>query len=484
MRSSSSLVFILAALSAAAGCSDPVGSGNNTPVDSGNPATDRGAVADTGTQTPTDGGTTMDTGTVTPTDGGTTGDRPGVVDAGPPVDPCAAASVIDLNAMGMRSGATTRITRSNATVARNSTVRANCQNNSVAVTAFRYTPTATGPLAVSTDNAGTTPNNFDTVAWAYASCAAPTGDAGSGSLGCNDDSATAPRTLTSRFTTTAPVTAGTPIYIFVGGYGSATASTGTFELSVTEITTVAVGGACDPMRVMNICATGSACVTASGASTCVADGTAGRPCRMAEPRCDTGLACSATSATASGVCRRSIAAGGACAPGSTDLCATGNACLPTTATAGTCSMTTTAETEPNNTPAAAQATITAARIYSGMATNTDADCFHVTIPMGAGLFAESTLPATPTCPSGVGGGGDAGTGSPDPVIQVYNPANTEIEDLDDADDATGRGLCGTVNPTVDMNARNLAAGVYTVCIKAYNTTPINYLLTIGIIPGA
>lgn len=616
MRSSSSLALIVAALGAAAGCSDPVGGGNNPPVDSG-ANTDRGtANTDTGT-TNTDSGTPMDSGTPTdggtPTDNGTQpGDRPAAdtgVDAGPPYDPCAAAAVIDLNAMGMTTGNETRITRNNNSVGAMAPLRSSCGRPGHEV-AFRYTPRTAARLRISTNNAGTD-MAFDTVVWAQAACAPPTGDAGVMDLGCSDDNGTAPRGRTSAFTTAAAAAMGTPIYIIVAGYtpptGSEFRAQGTFELSVTEIATVAVGGACDvagatsacamgslcvgatamatmgtcvadgaqngrcramgtacdgtlvcsgsatstssrcrtsvaagaacdPDRVMNICATGTNCVTRAGMSTCVSAGAAGGACRATEPRCDGMLSCSSagvcrtvvaadgacesnngstvcasggtcvpttpgaamgtcraagsaagtacreaaprcdtgltcTTMTGTGTCRRNVAAGAACTPGlAADLCAMGTACLPTSATAGTCSMTATAETEPNNTPAMAQAPITTWRMYSGTAMGTDVDCFGVTVPMGAGIFAESNLPATPTCPSGE---------TADPVVEVFNPAGTEI---DSVDDTTGRGYCGTLSPANSSDVRNLAAGNYTVCIRNIGEAPANYLLTIGIIP--
>jgi hypothetical protein len=104
-----------------------------------------------------------------------------------------------------------------------------------------------------------------------------------------------------------------------------------------------------------------------------------------------------------------------------------------------------------------------------MASETDPDCFHVTVPMGAGIFVESNLPATPACPN---------TGG-DPIITVYDPAN---EELDGVDDTTGRGYCGTRGPATSTDLRNLPAGAYTVCIESLNSMPITYLLTVGIIP--
>jgi len=129
-----------------------------------------------------------------------------------------------------------------------------------------------------------------------------------------------------------------------------------------------------------------------------------------------------------------------------------------------------AETEPNNTPMTAQAAITASTIFTGTASETDADCFHVTVPMGGAIFAESSLVASTTCASG----------GPDPVIDIYNPANTRIAGVDDT---SGRGLCGTLNPASVAAARNLPAGTYTVCIEGFNEMATNYLLTIGVYTG-
>ena len=126
-----------------------------------------------------------------------------------------------------------------------------------------------------------------------------------------------------------------------------------------------------------------------------------------------------------------------------------------------------AETEPNNTPATAQAPITASAIYTGSATDTDDDCFHVTVPMGGAIFAESNLVASTAC----------AFGGPDPVIDIYDPANARISGVDDT---PGRGLCGTLNPSGTAAVRNLPAGIYTVCIAGYDTMATNYLLTIGV----
>ncbi|MDO9018288.1 MAG: hypothetical protein Q8S73_23880 [Deltaproteobacteria bacterium] len=688
MRSSSSLVLLLATLgSGLAACSDPavntgpVDAGNTvdtgSPVDTGNPAdtgtpTDRGNGSDTGTNMDsgqaTDSGPANDTGPV-----GDTGPRAdtGPADAGPPYDPCAMASVVDLNAMGTTAGSVTRITRNNNNVGAMAPLVGPCGRPGHEVV-FRYVPRTSARLRISTDNMGTD-MMLDTVVWAQPMCAPAVGDAGVSALGCSDDNGTAPRTRASAFTTAAPAAMGTPIFIVVAGYtppaGTGFVPQGNFELSVTEISTVAAGGmcdttgqtnvcatgsicvgaagammgtctadgalngacramgmacdgalvcsgsatstssrcrtavaagaACDPLRVMNVCATGSNCVTRNGASTCIATGTAGGSCRATEPRCDGMLSCSsagvcrtivavdgacetantttvcaaggtcvATTAgaamgtcraagsapgtacrateprcdgmlscsassvcrtvvavggacessnsstvcatggtcvaatpgaamgtcraagtaagtacrdaaprcdtgldcstmTGSGVCRRTIASGAACVPASTtELCAMGTACRPTSAIAGTCTMGT-PETEPNNTPMMAQAAMTVSAVYSGMASSTDTDCFRVTVPMGGGIYAESNLPATPTCPSG----------GPDPVITVYNPAGTEIDSVDD-----GRGLCGTLTPAGSADVRNLPAGTYTVCIEGFNTMVANYLLTVGVIP--
>ena len=245
-------------------------------------------------------------------------------DAGPPYDPCSMASVVDLNARGMAMGTTTRITSNNNAVGAMAPLRSPCVSSVGHEVVFRYTPRAATRLRISTNNMGTA-DMFDTVVWAQSACSAIPADAGTtGSLGCNDDASAMPRNLASTFTTAAPVTAGTPIYIVVAGYtASATAAAqGTFELSVTELTTVPAGMACDATGATNVCAMGSTCITSGTTSTCVADGGRGGRCRtgMGATPCDAMLTCSL------GTCLPTATAGMPCGS-SVAVCAMGTSCV-------------------------------------------------------------------------------------------------------------------------------------------------------------
>lgn len=329
---------------AAAGCGDAT-TGGNTVVDSG-ASTDRGAVTDTGnadTGNPgTDAGGDMDSGVVTDAGGQTDTPRSDArADAGPPYDPCMGA--VDLSAMGMRTGETTRITSNNRMVGAMAPLRAPCGGATGHQVVFRYTPRASTRLRISTDNAGTD-NTLDTVVWAQPgpSCASLSPEGGT-ALGCDDDSggssaggdAGVSRAWTSSFTTAA-VTAGQPVYIVVGAWISSSSglpleghtAQGQFELSVTEITTVAAGGACDPTGAMNTCAMGTTCITAGMTSTCLADGAAGGRCRATGAACDSGLACSGSQTSSTSRCRMTVAMGGACDPmGVMNVCAAGTTCV-------------------------------------------------------------------------------------------------------------------------------------------------------------
>lgn len=335
--------FLLAALGGSVvACSSNGGGGGGGTTDAGNGGTDTG-------NTPTDTGNTMvdagprtDTGN-TMTDSGPATDRPSTdvpaVDAGPPYDPCMGA--IDLNAMGMRSGETTRITSNNNMVGARNAIASSCGGTPGHQVAFRYVPRANTRLRISTDNAGTG-NTFDTVVFAQSTCGMLTaGDGGTaGALGCDDDGGNDPRPASSSFSTT-PVTMGQPVFIIVGGYLNTArmpltgnVAQGAFELSVTEITSVAVGGTCDPTGAMNACAMGSTCVRAMPAATtgtCIADGARNGACRAGTTnRCDTGLECSLS------VCRTAAMAGQAC-DGTTIVCVANTSCVVAAGmTMGTC----------------------------------------------------------------------------------------------------------------------------------------------------
>ncbi|MFO0649041.1 MAG: hypothetical protein U0326_22560 [Polyangiales bacterium] len=336
MNRSSSWVILTALIASTAACGDSTGGGGGTPTDDVTTPTDTTMPSDVTTPmdrtTPTDNPQPTD---VVRTDGGndtgsdvTMTDAPrtdAAVDAGPPYDPCAASAVVDLTARGTVMGNVLRYTGNNNMVGAMAPLTASCTRNTGHQVVLRYTPRTNARLRISTNNMGTDAT-FDTVVWAQASCTAATGDAGAPSLGCNDDNGAMPRTSASTFTTTAAGMMGTPIFIIVAGYTPALSGRteqGAFELTVTEISTVAVGATCDPTGATNACATGSTCVTASGASTCVADGARGGACRtaMGSTPCDTGLACSA------GTCQTSIAVGMPCGTGVTGVCATGSSCV-------------------------------------------------------------------------------------------------------------------------------------------------------------
>ncbi len=263
-------------------------------------------------------------------------------------DPCAPSAVVDLNARGTRSGDTTRIVWSNATTPSVGPLWAPClDDNSERSTSgqvvFRYTPAATALLLVSTDGAETAPD-FDTVLWAQSACV-PLFQSTRGVIGCDDDSAPAPRDRASRFLTTSTVTAGASVYIVVAGLTRAPVAAGRFELSVTEMAAGAPGTPCFEGAPTNPCAPGSTCIGRPGAGAqCVANGTASGACRTEGAACDAGLTCSQVTLTRCpslhqlgrpcsrftvGRCVPAHAPGGACDRfGEADACVPGARCLP------------------------------------------------------------------------------------------------------------------------------------------------------------
>jgi len=351
MRSKSLMLLVALLGGSVVACSSDGGGGggggtdSGTPTDMGNPATDTGNPAtDTGNPTTDTGNPATDTGNPT-TDTGTprTDAGTGPVDAGPPYDPCAMGSVIDIT----RTGTASRITGNNSMVGGLNALRTSCGGSPGHQVVFRYVPGTTARLRISTDNMGTG-MTLDTVVQAQSACSSVAADAGTmGILGCNDDNGTtgSTRRYSSAFTTTAPAMMGQPVFIVVGGYLNTArqpltgnVAQGAFELSVTEITAVMPGGACDLSGATNTCATGSRCFSAmSGATmgTCVADGALNGNCREGMTnRCDMGLQCS--SMTGSGTCRTLVMVGGACTS-SGSICATGSTCvIPSGAMMGTC----------------------------------------------------------------------------------------------------------------------------------------------------
>ncbi|MDP3218859.1 MAG: hypothetical protein Q8S73_32460 [Deltaproteobacteria bacterium] len=314
----------------------------------------------------------------------------GPLDTGPAYDPCATSAVIDLNAMGTLAGETTSYTGSNASTGRSAPLRPACGSASSIghQVAFRYVPRAGVRLRVSTDNAGTAVN-LDTVVWAQAACASlPSGNSG---LGCDDDSGNDPRGFSSVFTTSAAVTAGTPVYIIVAGYdgASTTTPTGAFALTVTEVYPGMTGAACDPREVTPApCVAALRCVptgTSTTVGTCLADGTAGARCRSAGLACDAGLTCSGAVTSTASRCRATVAVGGACDPaGAANVCAAGSHCI-TASGASTCVAEGTAGGRCRSTGMACDATL----VCSGAVSSTSSRC-RGTIAVGAACDAAGT----------------------------------------------------------------------------------------------
>jgi hypothetical protein len=120
-------------------------------------------------------------------------------------------------------------------------------------------------------------------------------------------------------------------------------------------TAVMAGAACDATGATNACVAGASCTTLPlsmmpMASICVADGGRGGRCRADSPRCDMGLECSGTTATAT--CRAIVMAGGMCdAAGRETVCGAGAACLALSGPTGTCTATGTAAGVPCRTAA-------------------------------------------------------------------------------------------------------------------------------------
>ena len=160
------------------------------------------------------------------------------IDLGPPYDPCATAAIRDLNALGTRTGETTRVLGDNLSVGRMGPLPSPC---AVGYTGYqvvhRYTPRATTRLRVSTNDEATDAR-LDTVVFALSACGAIS-DGGVRSLGCSDDTGDPPRDHATTFVTDESVTAGAPVYIVVAGFLHATSelfdSQGRFALSVTEL---------------------------------------------------------------------------------------------------------------------------------------------------------------------------------------------------------------------------------------------------------
>lgn len=229
------------------------------------------------------------------------------------------------------------------------------------------------------------------------------------------------------------------------------------------------GAACDPTGTADFCEAGYGCAPDAmfAGGTCAAVGSAGTPCRMVAPECDTGLACAAVNGR--NICQREVAPDAACDwRYGTAICAMGVACLPAGPSRGVCASPV-AETEPNSSATAPQGPVTQSTIFRGSLTaNTDTlDCYRARVPAGASLFVESHNNA---------GGCHAG----DSVIGVLNAAGAVIAENDDISSTL---LCSRVDGRTAGPLHAMAAGDYTVCIRSYNAAAgiSPYYLTIAII---
>lgn len=232
-----------------------------------------------------------------------------VADVARGVDPCGSAHVIDVNVRGTRTENTTRISAENTIAPASPARTAPCGDATNAQVAFRYTPRVDAVLRVRVDNAADNAD-LDTIAWALDAC----GDTIPRTLGCSVDGERPPRPWEPMFDTAAPVRAGTAVYLLVAGNpppsGATRRTQGRFTFEVTEVPLLALGAACDPTRIDNLCAEETVCVTRGSTSTCVNHGSAGAPCRMTTPACDDGFLCS----TAPRECVPARRAGETCDP--------------------------------------------------------------------------------------------------------------------------------------------------------------------------
>ena len=234
------------------------------------------------------------------------------------------------------------------------------------------------------------------------------------------------------------------------------------------------GAECDFAGVVTFCATNSSCAPNAmrTATTCQANGTAaGTACRADSPRCDMGLECS--TATGAGVCQRLVPPGMPCdTQYRSTVCTMSSVCAAgmMAGTANCVTPTAVMEMEPNNTPMMPQGPLSGAvRVTGSLNTTTDVDCFRVTVPAGASLFAE-TSNGMGGCPMGA-----------DTLLRVNNPMGTQLAQNDDAGGALG--LCSRLDGSTSGPLNRLAAGDYTVCVSSFNMMEIaSYTLNIRVVP--
>ena len=401
-------------------------------------------------------------------------------DAQAPADPCATDAVVDLTSMTLSGGMLHYTGNSNATMDMvGPQPPAGCIQDTTAyaghVVALHYRMHANAGLIVTT-SATETPASFDTVVWMQTACSTTAMP-----LACNDDDPADPPHST--VASEGPLTMGTDVFIFVGGYSPAVGSndmSGAFGLIISEVAPTAVGMPC--VDGTDVCTTGAHCyplATDHTMATCQTDGAAGAQCRMTTPRCDGALACSAMTATEQGICRAIVPSGMACDPdGFASICMTPAVCTRTNVTTGSC-VAPAMEHEPNDTASTAQGPVTMNTAYSAsIMPDTDQDCFSVTVSAGQSLIVE-TNDGMGDCPPNadtyirvfnVAPGTDAG--SPPPIAE---------------NDDTMFSACSQIDGSTTGPLHAMAAGTYEVCVSAGTAGGAamaipNYKVDIAILP--
>ena len=185
---------------------------------------------------------------------------------------------------------------------------------------FSYTAQTDGYIVASTDDPATDPT-LDTMMWILDGCSTTAME-----LGCDDDVDYSGGNTRSTVATARQVTAGTTVFIVVGGFAAAdgeTTSHGAFTLNVLELAPHGADEACDENN--PFCVDGHTCVESAEGSTCVRNGTNNAPCNDSEPFCDTGLACSNDEGEP-GFCQVPIATGEVCSI-EHFVCVEGSACI-------------------------------------------------------------------------------------------------------------------------------------------------------------
>lgn len=272
---------------------------------------------------------TNDGGSDVSTSDATEGGADVTADAGPQ---CNRIPLESLDTLGTRTGTTTRYTGDNMSANEspmvgaqtNSTIQGvrGCAFRMAYQRVFSYTAMTDSVLKVSTSNMGTS-QSFDTTVLVYSSpCPVTATTQNRGLLGCNDDDLAFDgdqRRTTSSTVTARKITAGTTVYISVGGFvpvsgtRNAEGERGAFELTVEELPVVADGMACDARRLSNACGDDSTCVGSSFTSptgTCRANGTVAGAACAAGACTGAGLTCNTTN----GFCEATVADGMPCNP--------------------------------------------------------------------------------------------------------------------------------------------------------------------------